>query len=588
MYTIRGKSNLLYRQALLKDLEMLRELDKATLLTDVTQAVTKKFQEYYLQLGRPMFTKRYPTDGGLPIVEDYNNNCIEVANNLFILTEEFNDLTAQLIDYFNYRQTEKNHLTERVKYLSGLCTDMVATANIDNPNIMYVKDSFTDTDMVESGLTVVSAQAYVDTRSGVVSLGRTNSLNRSIGGSIFKIQGNGENGNDHIIISSNNAIKYLNEYGNHSDYSAILDGNPDTWLEYQIVNFNDEKKKEFKYDYVWGKGAQTGETLRLVLTIDIGSIHEINWININPYLPANSTGKVTVYSIRTSEDGISYVPLYTGATVLNAELNKTPQTYRKDDIVYDSYIPEKFASQGVWGFKARKTRYIEVVLDQKESYTELLGHNTYKRIITDTSGAIISATRIPEADAPKDAANGVTGKYTVNNTESVTKEIEVVNGWRYCIGVKDINIFSYEFSAKSELITKVFETPKAISRITLQVNEVIPESFTTDLHKLNSWITYEVSLNGHDFYPISPMSHEPISGVVNSTDFPPKIYEVNPINTLEFQQKDTYKGYITTSGTESASSIQMKITFNRPSEDNTLTPLLEDYNLKLYLVEEED
>ncbi len=39
--------------------------------------------------------------------------------------------------------------------------------------------------------------------------------------------------------------------------------------------------------------------------IELEKVEDINWLNINPYNPPLSKGKVTVYSIRTSEDGFS-------------------------------------------------------------------------------------------------------------------------------------------------------------------------------------------------------------------------------------------------------------------------------------------
>jgi len=599
--SINNRSLLPYMQALVNDLMMQQELANAKTYNDVIEIISRYFREYYLNVGKPFFNIKYPNSGGLPIVDDYNYNCNAMFMNLVILFEEYQNLANLLVDYFNYRQTEKNRLMERIRYNTGICTDLVLMANTENPNnTTYIKDTFTNTNNIDLTFTDPSMRAYISTREGVLTLTRTSSINRSMNSEVTMIQGNGDPGNYHIAVIDGNTFKYISENNSHDDIVTILDDNPNTWYEYQAVNFSSSDKTSLKYDMEWAKGSKTNDLLRVRILVDLKDIYDINWITINPYNPPGSSGKVVVHSIKTSNNGIDYTGLYNDLLVLNSELNQTPQTYLLDEIIVDDYTPSKFAGQGVWSFETRPTRYIEIVMDQPESYDETVGHTYYERVVT--SNDISTTIRIPENEASQQAIDGPPGKYIIDNATYINKGIDMIDGWRYCIGIRDIGVYSYTFSNQSEMVTKTFSTDRSIKKVLLYSNEKLPPSFLANLNEVNKWITYSISVDGgNKWYPISPMHRRPAGDekakvipadsfieLVNSGEFerlnyfPPKEYEFNP-KDIPATRTALYKGYVNTDKPPTTIRLKMKLT--RPNDLATITPLIEDYSLKIYFEE---
>jgi hypothetical protein len=189
--------------------------------------------------------------------------------------------------------------------------------------------------------------------------------------------------------------------------------------------------------------------------------------------------------------------------------------------------------------------------------------------------------RIPSTDVPEEIINGELGKYPLDKTQYVIKDIDITDGWRYCIGIKDISTYSHKFADKSEMITKPFTTNKPIISVSLYSNEVIPEIFLQDLTSANDWIQYFISIDDINWYKISPSHHQPITG---STDFPPKVYKINSKGAVEDKVENPLNGYIYTDN--DVYSIRLKIILRRPtniSNADGYTPILEDYSLRVVM-----
>jgi hypothetical protein len=189
--------------------------------------------------------------------------------------------------------------------------------------------------------------------------------------------------------------------------------------------------------------------------------------------------------------------------------------------------------------------------------------------------------RIPSSQVPESVINGELGKYPLDKDQYINKGIDIFDGWRYCIGIKDISVYNYQFAEKSEMITKPFVTTKPIKEVSLFANEVIPEIFTQDLTKANDWIQYFISIDDINWHRISPMHQQPIAG---KTDFPPKVYRINSKEVIEDKIENPLYGYIYTDG--DVYGIRLKVIIRRPTDiENSAnyTPILEDYSLRIAL-----
>lgn len=159
--------------------------------------------------------------------------------------------------------------------------------------------------------------------------------------------------------------------------------------------------------------------------------------------------------------------------------------------------------------------------------------------------------------------------------EYIEKKIGVFDGWRYLIGIRDIDIRNRKYTDTSEIVTKKFQTIKPIKKILLYSNEIIPEQFLeAGLEMRNDWIKYYISINDTDWYRISPMHHNQVGDL----EISPKIYEINSRDSIEERINTINKGYILS--TVPIDSVRLKIILTRPEGMDALTPIIEEYALK--------
>lgn len=159
--------------------------------------------------------------------------------------------------------------------------------------------------------------------------------------------------------------------------------------------------------------------------------------------------------------------------------------------------------------------------------------------------------------------------------EYIEKKIGVFDGWRYLIGIRDIDIRNRKYTDTSEIVTKKFQTTKPIKKILLYSNEIIPEQFLeAGLEMRNDWIKYYISINDTDWYRISPMHHNQVGDL----EISPKIYEINSRDSIEERINTINKGYILS--TVPIDFVRLKIILTRPEGMDALTPIIEEYALK--------
>lgn len=385
-------SNIISLQLMTLRKEMENELQNATTEEEKNTIISKTLRRFFEKVGKPLTIVRRAEYGHLPYIEDYNVTAQEVVNDISISYNELENIGDSIAEAFNYNQNEKTKLKNRISTLSSMATDFNLISNETEDNVVYFKDSFTNYNNVDTS-TSAGTIVNISTSEGVATLARLGSTDCNTKASIRVIAGNGEAGNYHIakraqVVSEDGdtliRAKYLSDDDAHDDPSAIIDSRPDTWFEYQMINASDNDKAVARgYDINWASGNEYGDRLRLRVVIDLGSVQGINWINVNPYIPERSNGTVYIYSIKTSADGIDYESVKDGVTTLNSEISRVPHTYGKDKIfIGNVQSDDKISSQGTFCFPPRTARYIEVIMDQDQSYIETIGHTYYEKTIT--------------------------------------------------------------------------------------------------------------------------------------------------------------------------------------------------------------
>lgn len=559
---------------------------------DVRVASSDAIERIYQDLGTPLLTLRSALPQDVPWADDYNTMIHEITADLDILFNEHERVAETLSEAFNYGQTEKTRLQHRMQNLSNWTSDLHLLKQEQTPNTVYHKDSFSDRSQIDEAL-MTGRGARIATQEGVAMLAPASSMNRSSGSSVRAVQGNGEAGTPHL------ARRTVDSNGNRTGYymfdqipndtpEAVLDSQPQTMFEYQRVNIPEAAKKQARgYDVSWARGAKHGDRLRVKLVLELDEPGPINWIALDPYHPKGSTNELTLYSIRTSADGFDYDSLYDGGMVLNQAINQTPHTYRVDDVFPGSdQGTSKYAGQGVWAFPSRNARFVEIVLDQSESYEELIGHTYYERIRIirdpDTGDTTEERVRVPSDQVPDAVRELPLGEYAEHGEDRYYKGIELFDGWRYAIGLRDINIMSYEYHEKSEMVSVPYQHDREIEGVMLYANEQVPDAFQRNESQANDWIRYYISVDDIEWHPISPMHHEPMS---YDQPFPPKIVDIN-VPHYGDAPIGMHKTVLTTE--RPVHQVRLKMVLSRPSAEAVdgsqhMTPILEDYALRTVL-----
>lgn len=549
---------------------------------------SEAFKKVENVLGTPLFENKGVRRNSIPFLEDVSDDMEEISADIDVMMKEHKNASQFLVDSFNYVHSEKKRLMSKVSALDSLVGDLNLISNEKDDTNLYIKESFQNAKVFDENFTVESiTPAQISSLEGILTLGRKSTENLSEEAWITMHNGNGDAGTGHMA----RRIQLEDEYGNptekyifvndnkamaNDDINSVLDTRPDTIFEYQMVNVPDSFINQYKqYDFEWVKGKKSGDRLQLKVLIELKDLKSINWININPYYPPRSTNKVQVYSIRTSTDGFEYKGLFEdGNFELNTELNELPQTYRLDDLFDGSNDPSKgkFVGQGVFAFPAREAKFVEIIFNQNESYPEVIGQEVYYTRTSDQD----FWTQVPKVKELADSPTGEYIRYINGESHIYRKEIEVTEGWRYVIALRDINIMSYEFYESSSFVSKRYDIEGEIQKVMLYANEKIPKNYLSNLKLNNTWIIYEVSFDDITWHQISPMHHEPLED-----DFPPKILEVNS-NEIDLTSSfQIHKKLIKTKNPEN--KIRLKITLTRPKEDTfkNTTPILEDYALRI-------
>lgn len=541
-----------------------------------------------LSKDKPLYQNRKTSRHEIPYKEDFEEDMTTIRGDLHILNEE-NKLHSQFLkDSFNSVHSEKKRIMQRIDALNSLTGDMFLITDEENKNTHYITESFNDSKALDTDFSVEAiSKGSIQTEEGLLTLERISSKNLSENGRIAHVSGNGEEGIDHIVRKTTTvnsqgvteqAYRFLNEQDKNMNtrFENILDDRPDTLFEYQMINVpNEFKKARRHYDFEWAKGEEEGETLRLKLVVELDKEEDINWLTLMPYYPSNSSGRLLIHSIRTSVDGFDYLPLYKEG-IINEYINLTPQTYRLTDVFTGQTEEDSgfYQGRGVWSFPERRARFIEFVIDQKESYKETLGQAVYY-MNTDNQNYPI------QVEEPEELKNLPPGKY-IRNVDGARieylKQIDATTqGWRYAIGLRDINIMQFQFNPKSEFISKRYTLPRNAQKLSLHAKEIIPESYLDIVHKNNDWIQYEITFDDVNWHRISPLHHEPLSD-----NFPAKILEVNRSMIDLTNAFQVHKKFIET---DDAKHFRFRVAMHRPIGEGfeSTTPILEEVAFKIEL-----
>ncbi len=623
--------------------------------SDALSAFFGAIKTMFLTMGKPTMKKRYIYENTPPFSKDINDTFSEIYNDTRLIADEEVYLGESFKQSFNYSSMDRQRMRNRLKEIGEKVNDYMVLAKNSAPRTMIAQDSFGNLSKVDIDL--VNNAANVDVKNGLVSLGINGSFNNSLEAEVIKMSSNHVEampGNflvcykkisdanyktsamiDGIVDREQETWDMFYNSDPHGAWQAITDESADTWFEFQMINVKDEYKKPgakpdtkgYNWTYNDGSaiygGVPNKDYLQLTIVVDLKEEKDINWIDLFPYFPHESSS-LRVDDIQTSinnaGDFVSCLdPSERGRRISS---NSASPLEVKDR--------DKFKGHGVWLFSSRPARYIKFILTTESSYVTNIGHiyweleydkRTTKKAFWITTSVkdehfkervegrigrdeLISATTQASLGVITGAMAGVVAGAVLGNTicpilggiigalvggiiaSGFGTSKEIINqqtrmgldvypdGWRWCIGIRGIGINTYTYSPNSVLITKDFTFNNPVKQASLSVSEMIPdEFFSGDVTTKNQWIKYYLSHDsGATWTQISPIERTPAV-----------IGEKFPAKTISFAKEalpmqDVNKQFVIIK--EDVKTLRLKVEFYRPEDQEFLTPILYDYKIK--------
>ncbi|MBU5262146.1 hypothetical protein [Bacillus atrophaeus] len=604
MSTVKNNSEMLFTQARQLFEEAKSKFDNGTIKSEplLIQSVFNAFQEFFVSIGQPNFTPRYASEYGPPWSEDYNEMMAELLKDLELLFREVDILGQSIYTDFNHNMVQHEILKKQYEQVLNRMNDLEVFAGRNEIGLEFGRDNFLNKDKIDYSRISGAPLEIVD---GAVTLPQINRVNvaedatttiiignRQENKFVIGTESNGFPGNnteihsvtDDVLTSKNYTPTFIGEENNHCDYSSVLDGSPNTWFEYEKVNVRDHDKikvaKNIGWDYQvygnqtirWAEDPDDG-VLKLHIQITLPEEKVINQINCNMYTPPNYGAKTAIVKnilvsdgkevpksimpIDKSEDQYSFHFSPVKAKIISV-LFQQPHKYITDigHIFYEKKMQVEDESEYAMDAATKKYKYAPRV-EGPDIMLEDLGINVK---VNETS--VDASYPALEANGQNTSSIGETINRLTNNIDLETVEmgVEKFEGFRWCIGVRDIEIYSSEYAEEGELVTHPFYFENPIDKISLDVDESIPASFVSNDAMKYNWLTYFVSIDdGATWNPITPLKQQIIS-----KEQPPKIYTVRTVETSD-QVLDSKESYIESE--YPVYSMRLKIVGKRPTEE---------------------
>lgn len=493
----------------LKELEVSAQIgSKARYLQEFYQ----RLRTFYETIDRPLFQVREADM--LPSSADYNAMIAELLKDLELLYIEAGQLRTELDASFMESEIDRAILDERIRRSEDRMREL-SLRSIDNVTEAVFRDGFIDGSLRDDSRNLDDV-AHTWTREGVLTL-KPSEASSHIESAVIRIKsGNGLPGNTKQAKAVSGEIRFVGEDAMHLNLADLLDGNADTWFEYERFHLPEETLKAargYGFSYTegveWASGKE--EPMTLVLEIELPTAQPVNWFSVHPFIPSERGAKAAV---------VESIELHDGQGKVFRPLKEE----------------EDMDNEKVYLFGRKTCKRIVLTLRQPHYYGTEVGHRYYQEIETRTLNYLERMKEQPgkrlQSVDPSIQALGLgydheeskviypdirTGHVFPEIEEykeelftlpviqeedmlKVKNGIELLNANRQAIGLRDIGVAHYQFEQTSDYTSVLFETKQDIVAVSLVVDQEIPEEFPE-----GDWLRYFVSPDdGENWYRIHP------------------------------------------------------------------------------------
>lgn len=310
--------------------------DFATLESSLGEAF-KILSQFYKDLSAPIYKPENTYPDSVPTALTYNNNFTNIGYDLKTVYAELQNMQGVTLGNFNYMTSRLNRLQGKLKTVSSLLGDFILYSDLATKDALFFSDSFNNTNRIEVNSPLLNKeQCEIDQDQGIITLPIDRQAQVKITITDIPIINQNSNG----VIGNNQEPGAVF----HGTITDILDGNADTWFEYERVVSVDD-----------------GVALILDLTLSLSNPKVVNYIRINPNNFGTRT-PVEIVSLDTSIDGHTLTSIKDDIPIAGFVAQDEANTFTL------AGSTSKFAGQGLFTFTPRKIKYIHLTLRQSSSY----------------------------------------------------------------------------------------------------------------------------------------------------------------------------------------------------------------------------
>lgn len=576
-------SNKVYAQALerLKSLVSQYSSTKTRDVDTVSTEVNKTLYDLSTSLGPPTLKYKELSFGEVPVSFKINEFLESLAYDINVMLDEMEIVKAGSIHTHNFIRTEILKSQQQNDRLHNKIKSLQLYSNSEDKSIMYLGDHFYNDDLIDWDMVDLSAR---------VNLSRGNSISLGIAAQDILIDtstkiviDNGSNGivgNNQEVLPVYDTVESSIYFVGESDRNkpedhikSILDQQPNTFFEFEkylIPQSYRDASNNLNFDYklidsptlaylkevtenndrfIWADGLNG--PLRLNLTIDIGSVKTASSISLDPYgLSDNKNAPILIRKVSVSSDKSNWFDLNPQNVWVANGIDQNSVNVDGENIIIGT---AHFRTNGI------ACRYVRLQIEQSVGRPTQIGHMYYVDPDDETEerqeGPVPIVDRIwEEKDTKNSYQNGV------------VQRREVFPGQRWAIGIRDITIYGDQYSETSTMISKRFDIPGGVDRVSLEADIDQPSDFAVN----TAWVRFFISPDdGNSWHQISRIQEDylGIPEIIAYNDNTPAELRIPGVQYYETIKTPT--------------SLRMKIEIDRPSGDNTVSPVVKSYKLKV-------
>lgn len=589
---------------------------RAALLSEIISSVS----DFVNTLSEPSLTVPFMKADEL-LIKEFVSDPIEEADEDVQLAEEQVSLVRDLMkQVFNTSQAERAGIQEGLAEITALMDILRLWISDSDSSFLWVGDTFNDTTRTDPLSTV-----FVDTGGGTLVLqpdSATPLSDKILSITIDKKYSEGGIPGNNLEIRATGQesftgqrpeplpILYRDSQPTKDDLTAVLDGNSDTWFEWERVyvpfpqstivagsaHIYDPGGKPFNDPLAmlgwscfirWpgdtvldqGQNKQVQDVKKVKVFFGLISKKKKTYRQEKGGYPIayfNTTdrkdltlGLVIELDQPRSVSWLQLTPFLREGTypqvdqilisadgdqwrnIIDVPTVLNPKINRGVDFSSLGNAASNFEGIGVWAFPKTKIKYVKILLRQLNTYPTAFGAGHSYQLDKKGKKRTTPPVRVVGSyNASLKKSDSLDFATTEPDTQvAVTQLFDVLRADRQLIGIRDLLLEERAYRTTGQYIAKPFQLSQPARAVALLAGESIPVEWDKTTPDGKPWIFYEVSADGQSWLQIIPQVAQLEDSVVRFD---------TPASTLYF-----------------------RATFSRPDDRPNETPVLYSYALKV-------